>query len=55
MLKDKRKVLFSDSIQLEGHQAEINSGKFSHNGEYFCSACSDQMIYGMFLISIAKI
>ena len=44
MVKNKGKKLFSDSIQLEGHKAEINTGKFSHNGEYFCSAGNDQII-----------
>ena len=44
MVKNKSKKLFSDSIQLEGHQGEINSGKFSHNGEYFCSAGNDKTI-----------
>jgi len=44
MVKNKGKKLFSDSIQLEGHQGEINSGKFSHNGEYFCSAGNDKTI-----------
>ena len=43
-MKNKEKKLFSESIQLEGHKAEINTGKFSHNGEYFCSAGNDQII-----------
>ena len=43
-MKNKEKKLFSESIQLEGHKAEINSGKFSHNGEYFCSAGNDEII-----------
>ena len=38
--KLKEKKLFSNSIQLEAHQAEVNSGKFSHNGEYFATAGS---------------
>ena len=44
MVKDKDKKLFSETLQLEGHKAEVNSGKFSHNGKYFCSAGSDQII-----------
>ena len=41
----KTKKLFSNSIQLEAHQAEIFSGKFSHNGEYFATAGNDKAIH----------
>ena len=43
--KFKEKKLFSNSIQLEAHQAEVNSGKFSHNGEYFATAGNDKAIH----------
>ena len=43
--KEKLKKLFSNSIQLEAHQAEVNSGKFSHNGEYFATAGNDKAIH----------
>ncbi len=41
----KTKKLFSNSIQLEAHQSEIYSGKFSHNGEYFATAGNDKAIH----------
>ena len=41
----KTKKLFSNSIQLEAHQAEVNSGKFSHSGEYFATAGNDKAIH----------
>ena len=41
----KNKKIFSNSIQLEAHQAEVNSGKFSHNGEYFATAGNDKAIH----------
>ncbi len=43
--KLKEKKLFSKSIQLEAHQGEVNSGKFSHNGEYFATAGNDKSIH----------
>jgi len=43
--KQIKKKLFSNSIQLEGHTAEIYSGKFSHNGDYFATAGNDKSIF----------
>lgn len=43
-LKKTEKKLFSNSIQLEGHQAEVYSGKFSHNGEYYATTGNDKAI-----------
>ena len=41
----KNKKLFSNYILLEAHQVEINSGQFSHNGEYFSTAGNDKAIH----------
>lgn len=43
-LTKTKKKLFSPTIQLEGHQNEIYTGKFSNKGEFFASGGNDKVI-----------